>query len=496
MRNTFSLYIYNTAGSVTNTSLFNYGPLLEEVKFSTIAPGGFGDMTCKLRVHRSRIIPPEIKIFSHVALLDGFNRVFLGRLDEPNTGIDKAEGDIITLTALGASHVLQDDPQDFAYTAQTTTQILTDQIVTQRSAYLPIDSDFTQVLPNAPATTFSPAFQGKNIEEILNELTNDLGDYQWAIWDHPRNKDAYGFPTWQLYWHLRTFALANPTPNYIATLANQISHDVKGSVEYSYNCVTLMYRDFTSTNPQSVTVQDSRLAANKSQGTAPFPFRRLRKDVSEALLTATQATALANVLLAQYQNGGFKVTFDVAAMTDANGSPIPLHTVRADGIVLVPDLAPLGQKLSTTYVPNVNLFYITETQYEMLNGQTPKLTLICNSYYDTTSFQLARLQRTNEHHQKNRKHHGIIQAKSETETGPCGALWGANAVSTDTYGESVNFKTTLNSAPASITLTATASTNANAPTTAFITTTGFHFQIQPTANGAGKWQGNYKATGT
>ncbi len=423
-----ALYLYNLSAQVP---MYDYGPSMENVKFTTIAPGGYGDLTCDIYVPQSRLVPPEFKAFNNVFLGGGGFSVFQGRMDEPGIMLDKTSGSILHVSALGAADILKDDPQDFSYTAQTATQIITDQIITQRSAYLPIDSDFTQVLPNNPAATFSPAFTGKNIEDILNELTNDLGYYSWAVWGHPQHKDAQRLPTWQLYWHTRN----TTTPNYKVQLGDILDFDIRPSIEYSYNCVTLLYRDFTSQNPQSVTVQDSRLAGSKAQGTAPFPFRRLRKDVSQALLTSTQATALANALLAQYQNVGYKITVEVGNIADAGGNPIPLWQVRADNNVFIPDLSPIGASFPATFTANTNLFYITQTEFQEQKGSTPTLTLTCDTFYDTTAFQIARIQRTAEQRKRSVKSKGIIQEPGASEIGTVGTSWGANAVSTDTYDD-------------------------------------------------------------
>ena len=326
-------------------------------------------------------------------------------------------------------------------------------------------------------------------------MINDLGDYTWGMWDHPTQKDAQGFPKWQLQVHQRNFSIASPSVNYRITQDQIIDFEIRPAVEYSFNSVYLTYRDPTSQNPNAVQVQDSRLNSNRSQGTAPFPYRLLRKDVSEALLTTTQATALANALLNQYKSGSYKITLKVGAINNANGQEIPLCTVRADNNVFVDLLTPIGKTLPAGLVKDSGLFYITETEYNETSGQTPELTITCDSFYDTTAFQLARIQRVAHQKAKNHKKKGVVQEPNMPEKGNVGTSWGANAVSTDTYLEGTNFKTTLTSAPTSITLTATTSTNANTPTAGNITTTGFNFSVQPTANGTGKWYGSYSTNG-
>src|SRR6185437_2481606 len=347
----------------------DYGWQLENVKLTTVSPGGFGDFTADLYVSQSQIVPGNFNSFNNVAVACGNTWIFLGRLDEPGPALDTAQGPVIHLSALGAADVLKDDPQDSAYTTQTATQIIEDQLTGPtgaahpRSNYLLISTDYTTILPDAPSAQFTPVFTGKTIEDVLNEMINDLGDYTWGMWDHPTQKDAQGFPKWQLQVHQRNFSIASPSVNYRITQDQIIDFEIRPAVEYSFNSVYLTYRDPTSQNPNAVQVQDSRLNSNRSQGTAPFPYRLLRKDVSEALLTTTQATALANALLNQYKSGSYKITLKVGAINNANGQEIPLCTVRADNNVFVDLLTPIGKTLPAGLVKDSGLFYITETEY-------------------------------------------------------------------------------------------------------------------------------------
>jgi hypothetical protein len=493
-----SAYFYNLAQTLPVT---DYGAQLENLKLTTIAPGGFGDFTCDLYVPSTQIPNQNFASFNNVALNCAGTWIFLGRLDEPGVDLDKTYGPVLHLSALGASDVLKDDPQDTAYTSQTWLQIITDQLSGPtgashpRSNYLPLSTDTSLILPDNPASTYSPEFNALTIEDILNQGCNDLGDYTWAVWNHLQQIDAQGFPKWQLQVHARNFGLTTPSINYRVTQEQIIDFDIRPAVEYSFNSIYLVYRDPTTQNPGAVQVQDSRLNSNRSQGTAPFPFRLMRKDVSDALLTATQATTLANALLNQYKNGSYKITMTLGAISDNNGSPIPLATVRADNNVFVDLLTPLGPTLPTGITKDAGLFYITETEYTETKGETPQLVLTCDTFYDSSAFQLARIQRPVKQ-TLGAKTKGSLLQPGIAETGQVGTSWGGNALSTDTYEEGVNFKSTLNSAPASITLTATSTSNANTPTAANIQTTGFEFKVTPTANGAGRWYGSYKGVGT
>lgn len=471
-----------------------YSDQVMELEMDTIAPGGYGTMTCKVRVKDARIVPPELRLMANVAVMSGRFAVFLGRWDEPAIALQDGEGDYFELHAMGAAHCLSDEPADSTYSNQTA-QFIIGQELSSRSAYLPLDQDTSQILPNNPSATFSPAFNTKTIEEKINEINPLLGDYTWGVWNHPTHRDAAGFPAWQLYWHVRDAS----TIAYTGYLVDEASYTIRPSVEYSYNAVQIKFRDATSDLPSSVTVKDSRLNNDNSQGNAPFPYRKLVKDLSYTHLSATEAAALANALLALYQNGGFKVEMDLEQVRNANGNLIPLATVRADANIFLPELSPFGTTITTTPKQGVNVFYIQETRYSEAGGSTPKLTISANSFFDGSAFQVARMQYIHEHLSKDGKVHHTVRAAGEQETGRCGMAFGTNSLAGDVWECGVNYKTATSTAPTSITLTGDGAPRApvNISTTgvASITNTGFQLQLFPAANGAGRWSGSYQTVG-
>jgi hypothetical protein len=490
----FSLYSYAVGGAY-GPVLREYSQEIEQLEFTTTAPGGYGGLKCRVRTSDPSILRGDVQIFNNVALVQGFTPIWLGRWDEPALALDNSDSDLYELAALGAGDCLKDDSQDAAYTASTAYQIIQDQLqgsTLGRAAWLPIDSDLSLVMPDRPSTTYNYAPNAKNIEDVLNEVLAMQGDYTWGVWAHPIHRDAFDLPTWQLQAHIRN----TTTVNYQITLADEIEYAIRPTNEYSYNCVTVKYKDPTTTFPASVTVQDSRLNANKSQGKAPFPFRRLIKDYSSYNISATQATVIANALLASYQNGGFKITIKVAAARDSNGNEIPLWQVQADHNVFIPQLTPHGAQLNLVPTPNVNLFYITETNYQEQADQVATLELSADNFFDRAAFQVARLQYQEDQRRKAvTRTHGHHQAVGEPEKGTVATSWPGVAVTTDSYEEGVNFKTTMVNVPTSITLTAASSSNAATPTTTNITQTGFSFTVHPAANGAGYWRGSYTTNG-
>lgn len=474
-----SLVAYTT---VTPGAIGYYGDAIAELTFTTVAPGGFGDLHCQLKVPNARLIPPELRPFAYVALVGGNFTAFQGRWDEPGIELsdNSSDGELMPLAALGASSVMKDDPDDQAYSNQTAQSIISNEIA-RRAAYLPLDQDTSQILPNNPSATFSPAWNAKNLDDEINELLPILGDYQWAVWNHATHTDAAGFPTWQLYWHKRDLS----TISYTGFFEDESGFTVRPAVEYSYNVVTVKYRDSSTNAPSIVTVKDSRLAGSGAQGSAPFPWRRLSKDLSGYHLSGTQATAVANALLAEYMNGGYKNEVHLTQVRDANGQEIPLWQVRADANIFLPQLSPIGTTLPTVPTAGTNLFYITETEYSEASGNAPTLTLTLDSFSDKGGFAIARLQYQIEHPQSDAKHHHHVHAAGEQYNGYGAVTWPSNAVAGDVYASGIHFGTHLTNTPSSITITTRGAVNDRGAFYSDIQNTGFDLNDTVNVNGSG-----------
>ena len=342
-------------------------------------------------------IPAHLRPFANISVVAGQDCIWQGRWDEPGWATDGAsqDGEWFNLSGMGAGACLQDDAQDWTYTTQTATQILTDQIVTQRSAYIPLSQDLSQMLPDSPTSQFTRTYSLATIEQICNDLilgivspNNGKGDYSWGVWNHATAKDLAGFPTWQLYMAQRDTA----TCSWMAWESDIQARDIRPSLEYSYNGVTVKYKDSTSGTVTNTTKLDSRLNIDKSQGTAPFPFRRLPKDLSTLRLSSTQADALADALLAQYKDGGYKISLTLTGVRDALGNPKELFRVRAGQNIFLPTVSLSQPIIPTGMAPNVNMFWITDVTYREQQGQAPQLSISCSSFTDTAAFQIARLQ--------------------------------------------------------------------------------------------------------
>lgn len=496
MRNTYALYFYN----LSNLQLpaINYAPYVQDMRITTTAPGGFGTLDCTLFARESRIVPPELGAFSNVALMagpqaasDGTGAVFLGRLSEPGIALSQADGTKFELHAEGWSANLTDDPGDYAYSARTVQFIVNDQF-SRRAHYLIIDSDQSAVLPNAPTAIFNHAFNGETMESVFNTVQQELGDYIWTVYDHPTHKDAAGFPKAQLQFHVRDTA----TITYQAFDGDFADFDIKPATDIAYNVVEADYRDSTQNPPTpfAITVKDSRLNSDGSQGTAPFPWKKLRVDGGDLQITPTQATAAANAILTQYKSIGYRSTIKLSNVRNAQGVSIPLWQVRSDTNIFLPQLSPIGVTLPTGVAVNQNLFYIYDTSYDEPSSGTPILTLTCGDMRKGNPYQFEVLKRLGDHLGK-KKRHAIIQAIGESEYGYCGIGAPSNALGGTVYEQGVNFKTQMASTPSSITLTAVASSNVASIATTNITQQGFQLQLTTNVNGTAFWRGHYRTNG-
>lgn len=482
LRSGLALYAYTLAPSAPQV-VAEYADVVEALEFTTVAPGGFGDLACVVKLADARIPRPELGLFGRVVLKDGFFTCFSGEWHDPALVLDGQHGDHVLLSALGGGVALRDDPDESAYTNQTAQSIVSQEF-SKRGSYLALDPDQSLVLPSAPASVFSPAYDGYNLEEICHDLAFSLGDYTWAAWDHTRNKDAAGFPTWQLQMHARDLS----TTHYMALGEDIVSWRVAPSAQRAFNVVEVAYVDPVN-GPGKVSVQDSRLAANGSQNTAPFRRRKLRRALGRVPLTAAQATTIAQAWLTAYQNITNKVEVVLRAVRDVNGNPVPLHMVRADKNLFVPELAVRGQTLPVGPSVGINQFYIVESAYKEIASGDVTLTLQLDNYADKAGSLLAQLKLAYDAALRARGTVRPTVGPGMLYVGPAGAAF-SNCAAGDTVKVVVPFGITLAKTPSSITLSGAGVnfSNLNANT---YTQTGFTLQWQVPVSGATSWIGTF-----
>ena len=491
-RDTLALWAYTAPGAPGPLVAAEYGARVEALEFTTVAPGGFGDLACIVKLPDARLPRPELGLFARVALRDGLFTCFSGEWSDPTLVLDGAHGEYVMLSALGGGVALRDDPDDAAYNSATTAQGIIAAEFARRASYLALDSDLSAVLPDTPANTFTPVYDGYTLEEILHDLMGALGDYIWTVYEHPLHTDAAGFPTWQLRAHQRD----TTTTSYLALGADILGWRVAPSAQRAYNVIQVAYVDPVA-GPGSVTVSDTRLGAGGAQGSAPFRRRKLRRNLGRLPLTATQATAIANAWLATYRDPTNKIEITLRAVRDASGNPLPLSHVRADANLYVPELAVRGQRLSSGPQPGVNQFYIIETSYrETASGET-RLVLQLDNYADRGEALLARLQISDEARQRRRGVYRPVQSPGAQQVGYL-SIRAPSASAGQRFGVGVNFVPVLSATATGLTFSAVSSSNiGSGPTVTAGTMTPYGCEVTVTAAGAGAvlWTGKYTTVG-
>ena len=492
LRSRLALWAYTPPSAAYPLLTGEYAEQIEALEFTTVAPGGFGDLACVLKLPDARLPRPELAPFARLCLRDGLFTAFAGEWSDPALVLDGASGEYIHLTALGAGACLRDDPDDSAYTTATTAQAIVAAEFAKRAAYLSLDPDQSAVLPSAPANTFTPVYDGFSLEEILSDLTTALGDDVWTVYDHPRTLDPAGFPTWQLRIHPRDTA----TTAYTALGADILAWRVASSAQRAYNVVQVAYVDPVA-GPGILTVTDPRLNGDGSQGAAPFRRRKLRRNLGGLPLTATQATAIANAWLASYSNPTNKVEIELRAVRDANGNEIPLHQVRADANLFVPELAVRGQQLASGPIPTVNQFYITESLYREAASGDARLILQLDNDADRAATLVARLQISDEARRRQRGVFRPVQSPGAQQIGYCSIRF-PSAAAGQQVGAGLNFVPVLSKTPTGLTFSAIASGNVGSgPTVTPGSLTPYGCEVTVTAAAAGPvlWTGKYTTVG-
>ena len=493
LRGQLALWAYTAPTSAAYPLIMReYGAQVEALEFTTVAPGGFGDLSCVLKLPDARLPRPELAVFGRVCLRDGLFTVFGGEWSDPALVLEGAGGEYALLSALGGGVALRDDPADAAYNATTTAQGIIANEFAKRAAYLPLDSDQSAVLPGAPANTFTPVYDGYTLEEILHDLMGALGDYVWTVYDHPHHADAAGFPTWQLQAHPRDTA----TTHYLALGSDIAAWRVMPSAQRAYNVVEVAFVDPVA-GPGVVTVSDPRLNGDGSQGSAPFRRRKLRRNLGRLPLTTAQATAIANAWLATYNNPTNKVEIELRAVRDQSGRPLPLHQVRADRNLFVPELAVRGQQLAAGPVAGVNQFWIAESRYRETPDGDTLLTLQLDNYADRAAALVARLQIAFEARERRRGIYRPVQSPGAQQTGYC-SIRAPSASAGQSVGVGLSFVPVLSNTPTGLTFHEIAATNVGGgPSVTAGTMTPYGCEVTVTAAGSGAvvWTGTYTTVG-
>src|SRR5579885_2784322 len=106
LRSNLSLWAYTAPTAAYPLVLSDYGERIEALEFSTVAPGGFGDLACMLKLADARLPRPELGIFSLVCLRDGLFTCFGGEWADPALVLGETNGEYLLLSALGGGVAL------------------------------------------------------------------------------------------------------------------------------------------------------------------------------------------------------------------------------------------------------------------------------------------------------------------------------------------------------------------------------------------------------
>jgi hypothetical protein len=480
----------------------NYANALDDLSFSSTIPGGCGDLSAKARVSDVHKFRAELELCSRIAVTGNGGTWWTGEVSDPEIGFDES-GDYVQITGLGLGNGLRDDPRSVTYSAKTPQQMVTSEISAgNRPNYLTIDQDTSQIFPDNPGATYSPAYVGKNLEEIIADVCKLAGDYVFGTWPFaignqpaPAHEDIFSLPAGQL----AVVARDTSTVSYTALLelGDVRSWRIISSLERAFNVIQVAYNDPGQAVPVGIaTATDSRLAANGSQGSAAFRRRVNYQDLSGvSTVNAAQAAAIASAYLALFQNPTNKVEIVLTAARDKVGGPMPLYQLLAGRNIYVPKLSLRRPTMSFGPQAGVNLFYIVEARYQE-QGEDVTVTLQCDNFVDTVAQQVARLQlEADVELRLGQRTTGAVQALGAPLKAHGGFLARA-AAGANNFGAGVNYGVALTQLPTSISLTASVSTNINGgASTAGSDYYGCTVWGGSTAAGAMEWEGTVTTVG-
>src|SRR5690242_5001523 len=242
-RTGLSIYCYTSPTNTNyNTQVIEIGSYVTALSFASAAPGGFTTLSATLPLHDARLPLPPLQLFSKIAVMSGPTPVWIGETSDPEQGMDQTTGEYLRISGLGLGNALRDDPLTLAYVAQTAQQIVKDQLSRRNNGttnlkFQTISTDSSYLFPDNPATTYSPIYDNRTMEEVISDVCTLAGDYQWGTWAHPvlSQIDGAGFPLGLLQAHLR-----DPnTTHYSASIAARdvIAYSLTPSAERAYNYV-------------------------------------------------------------------------------------------------------------------------------------------------------------------------------------------------------------------------------------------------------------------
>jgi hypothetical protein len=511
LKSGLSLYCHQvTSGGVTG-AVREYGQEIQNLNYTTVSPGGSGQLTAMLHVSDARLPRPELSLFAIVAVFAPMlpmvstayqqtQCVWIGEITDLDIGFTASDGEYISITALGAGNGLRDHPLSVLYTSQTARQIVSDQLSRLSSWNLPIAQDTSAIFPDNPATLYTMTEQSRHMEEVMSDMAILAGNYDWGTIPHPlasqpsgsAYRDGNQFPLGQVYVRARDTS----TTHYQASLAlgEVTEYHIQPSAERAYNHIGIGYA--VTGTVGTATYDDPRLGGGGAIGSAPFRRRDYTRDLSgTSIIGSTQAQSIANTYGALFQNGMNKTSATLTGARDMYGNPIPVYTIVAGRNIFIPEMSVRGTQLPTGVSANTNQWFIVQTTYSEDASGTVQNQIQCDNFTDDGNVQIARLQlEADAEARAGAKTTGVVQYAGAAELGFCGAE-GDVSTAGHFVGGGVNFRSTMTNVPTSITLVTNDHSNDASHVATRIISTGFSIGVSATAAGHVFWFGTYQTNG-
>lgn len=488
-----------------------YGQEIQNLTFTTVAPGGSGQLTALLRVTDARLPRPELSLFAVIGIFAPMlpmtatayqqtTCVWIGEITDVDIGFTSADGEYIGITALGVGNGLRDHPLSVVYTNQTAKSIVTDQLSRLSGFSLPISQDTSAIFPDNPGTTYTVTHQSRYMEEVMSDTAILAGNYDWGTIPHPLASQPNGstyqdgnlFPLGQVYVRARDTS----TTHYQASLmlGEVQEYHIQPSAERAYNYISIGYASAGTVG--SATYTDPRLGGGGSIGTAPFRRRDYVRDLSgTSIIGNTQAQSIANTYGAAFKNGSNKISITLAGARDTYGNGIPVYTVVAGRNIFVPEMAVRGTPLPTAPTAGMNQYFIVQTTYSEDASGTVKNDIQADNFVDNGNVIIARLQlQADALARAGAKTTGIVQSAGASDVGFYG-VDGQTSGSAQSVGEGVNYHTTMTNTPTSVTLSVLSHGNDATTTVSNVDALGFSVVCTSTASGRVFSYGHYTTHG-
>jgi len=511
LKSGLSLYCHQVNSGGVTGAVREYGSEIQNLNFTTLSPGGSGQLTAMLHVTDARLPRPELSLFAIIGVFAPMlpmtatayqqtQCVWIGEITDVDIGFTESDGEYIGITALGAGNGLRDHPLSVIYTNQTAKQIVSDQLSRLTNYNLPISQDTSAIFPDNPATTYTVTYQSRYMEEVMSDVAILASNYDWGTIPHPlasqpsgsAYRDGNQFPLGQVY----VVARDTTTTHYQASIAlDEVSeYHIQPSAERAYNHIAIGYAAAGSVG--TATYDDPRLGGGGSIGSAPFRRRDYVRDLSgTSIIGSTQAQSIANTYGATFKNATSKTTITLYGCRDTYGNAIPVYTVVAGKNIFVPEMSVRGTPLPTSAAAGTNQFFIVQTTYSEDATGTMKNDIQCDNFADDGNVIVARLQLLADAQARaGAKTTGMVQMAGAAETGFAGVDSQASGAG-QSVGEGINFRTTMTNVPTSVTFAVLTHGNDATTTLANVDALGCSLVLTSTAAGRTFSYGHYTTHG-